>query len=69
MAVGMAMIGFSLMAWLGLINPAQTIYASARVLWLSALVSGALFGVGIAQNGDHGGLVTDRVGGPDLGFT
>ena len=47
MAVGVAMIGFYLMAWLGWINPSQTIYSTGRVIWLSALVGGAMFGFGM----------------------
>lgn len=47
MAVGVAMIGFYGMAWLGWIEPFQTIYSSGRVLWLSALLGGAMFGFGM----------------------
>ena len=62
MAVGVAMIAFYAMAWLGLINPAQTIYASARVLWLSALVGGALFGVGMVLASGCGSKTLVRIG-------
>lgn len=47
MAVGVAMIGFYLMAWLGWINSSQTIYSSGRIIWLSATVGGAMFGFGM----------------------
>ena len=62
MAVGVAMIGFYLMAWLGWINPSQTIYASARVLWLSALVGGALFGLGMVLASGCGSKTLVRIG-------
>ena len=62
MAVGVAMIGFYAMAWLGLLNPSQTIYASARVLWLSALVGGALFGVGMVLASGCGSKTLVRIG-------
>jgi uncharacterized membrane protein YedE/YeeE len=47
LAVAVAIAGFGLMAWLGWISPLSTIYASSRLSWLSALVGGALFGVGM----------------------
>jgi hypothetical protein len=47
MAVGVAMIGFYLMAWLGWIDPTQTIYSSGRIIWLSAIVGGLMFGFGM----------------------
>ncbi|MCU0955887.1 MAG: YeeE/YedE family protein [Hydrogenophaga sp.] len=37
MAVGVAMIGFHLMAWLGWIDGSKTIYTGTRVIWLSAM--------------------------------
>ncbi|MDD2846212.1 MAG: YeeE/YedE family protein [Rhodoferax sp.] len=62
MAVGVAMIGFYLMAWLGLINASQTIYAAGRVLWLSALVGGALFGLGMVLASGCGSKTLVRIG-------
>ncbi len=47
LAVAVAMAGFGLMAWLGWISPLNTIYASFQVTWLSALLGGSLFGVGM----------------------
>lgn len=47
MAIGIAMIGFYLMAWMGWIDPTKTIYFNTRILWLSALLGGALFGFGM----------------------
>ncbi len=47
MAVGVAMIGFYFMAWLGLIDPTQTIFSSGHVIWLSAIVGGGMLGFGM----------------------
>lgn len=47
LAMAVAMFGFGLMAWAGWIDPLQTIYASSSVSWLSAVLGGALFGVGM----------------------
>ena len=44
MAVGVASIGFYGMAAAGWIDPRQSFYTAGRVIWLSALVGGALFG-------------------------
>lgn len=47
LALAVAIFGFGAMAWLGWINPLNTIYASHRLSWLSGLLGGALFGVGM----------------------
>jgi uncharacterized membrane protein YedE/YeeE len=47
LAVAVAMAGFGLMAWLGWISPLRTIYASSQLTWLSALLGGGMFGVGM----------------------
>ena len=47
LAVAVAMAGFGLMAWLGWISPLNTIYASSQLSWLSALLGGGLFGIGM----------------------
>jgi uncharacterized membrane protein YedE/YeeE len=47
LAVAVAMVGFGLMAWLGWISPLSTIYASTQLPWLSALLGGGMFGVGM----------------------
>lgn len=62
MAVGVAMIAFYLMAWLGWINPSQTIYASGRVLWLSAIIGGAMFGFGMVLASGCGSKTLVRIG-------
>ncbi len=62
MAVGVAMIGFYFMAWLGLINPTQTIYSSGHVLWLAALVGGGMFGIGMVLASGCGSKTLVRIG-------
>jgi uncharacterized protein len=66
LAVGVAMIAFFAMAWLGWIDPSQTIYASGRVIWLSALVGGALFGFGMVLASGCGSKTLVRIGGGSL---
>lgn len=66
MAVGVAMLGFYGMAWLGWIDPFQTIYTGSRVIWLSALVGGALFGFGMVLGSGCGSKTLVRIGGGNL---
>lgn len=47
LALAVAMAGFGLMAWIGWISPLSTIYASSKLTWLSALLGGGLFGLGM----------------------
>ena len=66
MAVGVAMIGFHAMAWLGWIDPSQTLYASGRIIWLSALAGGALFGFGMVLASGCGSKTLVRIGAGNL---
>ncbi len=66
MAVGVAMIGFYGMAALGWIDPTQSIYTSGRVLWLSALSGGALFGFGMVLASGCGSKTLVRIGAGSL---
>ncbi len=66
MAVGVAMIGFYAMAALGLIDPAKTLYASNRFIWLSALVGGLMFGFGMVLASGCGSKTLVRIGGGNL---
>lgn len=66
LAIGVAMIGFAVMAYAGLIDPAKTIHASNRWLWLSALVGGGLFGFGMVLASGCGSKTLVRVGGGSL---
>ena len=66
MAVGVAMIGFYSLAATGLIDPAKTLYASNRFVWLSALVGGLLFGFGMVLASGCGSKTLVRIGGGNL---
>jgi hypothetical protein len=66
LAVGVAMIGFYLLATMGLIDPAKTLYVSNRFIWLSALVGGLLFGFGMVLASGCGSKTLVRIGGGSL---
>lgn len=66
MAIGVAMIGFFGLAFFGLIEPAQTLYATNRFIWLSALVGGGLFGFGMVLGSGCGSKTLVRIGGGSL---
>ena len=66
MAVGVAMIGFYTLAVMGLVDPAKTLYASGRFIWLSALVGGLLFGFGMVLASGCGSKTLVRIGGGNL---
>jgi uncharacterized membrane protein YedE/YeeE len=46
-AVAVALFGFSGLAYLGLIAPEKTLYATTEVRWLSSVVGGGTFGFGM----------------------
>jgi hypothetical protein len=62
MAVGVAMIGYYVMVWMGWIDPTQSIYASGKIIWLSALVGGAMFGFGMVLASGCGSKTLVRIG-------
>ena len=66
MALGVAMIGFYGMVFSGLIDPAKTLYASNRFIWLSALAGGLLFGFGMVLASGCGSKTLVRIGGGNL---
>jgi uncharacterized membrane protein YedE/YeeE len=66
MAVGVAMIGFYGMGWLGLIDTGKTIYTSGRIVWLSASVGGLLFGFGMVLASGCGSKTLVRIGAGSL---
>ena len=66
MAVGVAMIGFYTLAVSGVIDPAKTLYASNRFIWLSALSGGLLFGFGMVLASGCGSKTLVRIGGGNL---
>ena len=66
LAVGVAMIGFNAMVALGWLDASKSIYAAPRVLWLSALVGGAMFGFGMVLASGCGAKNLVRAGGGSL---
>ncbi len=66
LAVAVAMIGFSVLAATGQIDPSKTLYASNRLLWLSAVVGGSMFGFGMVLASGCGSKTLVRVGGGSL---
>jgi uncharacterized membrane protein YedE/YeeE len=65
-AVGVAMIGFAALVDVGLINPAKTLYASTRLMWLSTSVGGFMFGYGMVIASGCGNKTLVRIGGGNL---
>lgn len=66
LAIGVAMIGFAVLAYTGLIDASKTIHASNRWFWLSATVGGALFGFGMVLASGCGNKTLVRVGSGNL---
>ncbi len=66
MAMGVAMIGFNAMVALGWVQAANSVYAGPRFIWLSALVGGALFGIGMVLASGCGSKTLVRIGGGNL---
>jgi uncharacterized membrane protein YedE/YeeE len=62
LAIATSTIGFNLLAASGQIDAAQTIYTTSRVLWLSALVGGVLFGFGMVLASGCGSKTLVRIG-------
>jgi uncharacterized membrane protein YedE/YeeE len=65
-AIGVAMVGFAALSDLGLIDPRKTLYASTRLMWLSTLVGGLMFGYGMVIASGCGNKALVRMGGGNL---
>ena len=65
-AIGVAMLGFAALSDAGLINPAKTLYASTRWMWLSTTVGGLMFGYGMVIASGCGNKTLVRMGGGNL---
>ena len=66
MAMGVAMIGFNAMVALGWLDAGKSLYGGPRVIWLSALVGGAMFGFGMVLASGCGSKTLVRIGGGNL---
>ncbi len=66
LAAGLAMVGFGVLVYTGRVDPAQVLYVSNRWTWLSALVGGSLFGLGMVLASGCGSKTLVRIGGGSL---
>jgi hypothetical protein len=66
LAIGVAMIGFNAMVGLGWVQAGHSLYAGPRLPWLSNLVGGLAFGVGMVLASGCGSKVLVRLGGGNL---
>ena len=66
LAVAVAMLGFTVLALTGEVKVEDALYASRRLLWLSSLVGGVLFGAGMVLASGCGARNLTRLGGGSL---
>ncbi len=66
LAMGVAIIGFNVMVSLGWVQASSSVYAAPRVVWLSNLVGGALFGFGMVLASGCGSKTLVRLGSGSL---
>lgn len=66
LAAGVAILGFGALVFFGKIDPSKTLYASSRILWLSALTGGFMFGFGMVLASGCGSKTLVRIGGGSL---
>lgn len=66
LAIGVAMIGFNAMVGLGWIDAGKSLYAGPKVIWLSALAGGSMFGFGMVLASGCGSKTLVRIGGGNL---
>lgn len=66
LALGLATLGFAALSSSGQIDPTKTLYASNRLLWLSCLVGGLMFGYGMVIASGCGNKMLVRIGGGNL---
>jgi uncharacterized membrane protein YedE/YeeE len=66
LAIAVALIGTSTLAYFGVIDVTKSIYTAPRLLWLSHLIGGALFGFGMVLASGCGNKTLVRIGGGNL---
>ncbi|MFM8768569.1 MAG: YeeE/YedE thiosulfate transporter family protein, partial [Rubrivivax sp.] len=66
LAIGVAMLGFNGMVFLGWVEAGNSFYAGPRLIWLSNLLGGILFGVGMVLASGCGSKTLVRIGGGSL---
>jgi uncharacterized membrane protein YedE/YeeE len=66
LAIGIAVVATGTMASLGLIDVSRTIYTANRLIWLSSLLGGVMFGFGMVLASGCGSKTLVRVGAGNL---
>jgi uncharacterized protein len=66
LGMAVAIIGFNSMVALGWVQASSSVYAAPRVVWLSNLLGGALFGFGMVLASGCGSKTLVRLGGGSL---
>ena len=66
LAIGVAIIGFTAMSYLGMVDPLKSMYTGNKVLWLSSIVGSTLFGFGMVLASGCGSKTLVRIGGGNL---
>ena len=66
LAIAVAVLGFNAMVALGWIEAKQSLYGGTRLLWLSAIVGGAMFGFGMVLASGCGSKNLVRLGSGNL---
>jgi uncharacterized membrane protein YedE/YeeE len=66
LAIAVAILGASMLQLAGLVDVSKTIYTSPNFTWLSYLVGGFLFGIGMTLGSGCGSRTLIRIGGGNL---
>ena len=66
LAIGVAIIGFAVMSYIGLIDPLTSFYTGNKFLWLSTIIGSILFGFGMVLASGCGSKTLIRIGGGNL---
>lgn len=66
LAAGVAVLGFAVLGAGGWIRPGDSVYADSRWMWLSSLVGGLMFGIGMVLSSGCGSKNLVRIGAGNL---
>ena len=66
LAIAVAMIGFNAMVFLGWVEAKNSVYAGPKLIWLSNLLGGLMFGFGMVLASGCGSKTLVRIGGGSL---
>jgi hypothetical protein len=65
-AIGVAILGTQLLAWAGVVDLSKSFYTGPSFTWLSYLIGGLMFGVGMVLASGCGSKTLVRIGGGSL---